>query len=214
MPVHRERLRTFTLTKTQKQQIKQVERDRWLQVNFLNHQISYVAKGGVDPTLLNSLYGPVSPVSKLLVDHHGLPSKASKSVTAGYLEKRYKYVPVFMANFPSQWILDVVILEVMFLIQTPPIPTMSCMRDYVNLLLTKSVYSHLKAGVTAVHVVFDNPGLLPEAPKEMEHRRRDNTTKDLSAHHCIHFSSEQCIFQVHGGQYLLSMQESPDTLPN
>ena len=86
--------------------------------------------------------------------------------------------------------------------------------ETVNLLLTKSVRPHLKAGVTSVHVVFDNPGLLPEAPKEMEHRRRDNTTKDLSAHHCIHFSSEQCIFQVHGGQYLLSMQESPDTLPN
>ena len=58
---------------------------------------------------------------------------------------------------------------------------------------------HLKAGVTSVHVVFDNPGLLPEAPKEIEHRRRDNTTKDLSAHHCIHFSSEQPIFQVPEG---------------
>ena len=88
MPVHRKRLRTFTLTKTQKQQIKQVERDRWLQVNFLKCQISYIAKEGVHYALLNSLYGPVSPVSKPLVDHHGLPYKASKSVTTGYLEKR------------------------------------------------------------------------------------------------------------------------------
>ena len=46
-----------------------------------------------------------------------------------------------------------VILEGMFLIQTPPIPT-SCMRDYVNLLLAKSVRPHLKARVTAVHVVL------------------------------------------------------------
>ena len=95
-----------------------------------------------------------------------------------------------MANFPSQWITDVVILEGMFLVQTPPIPTMSCMRDYVNLLLAKSVRPHLKAGDTAVHVVFDNPGSLPE---EIEHRRQDNTTEESSAHQCIHFSSEQPI---------------------
>ena len=103
-----------------------------------------------------------------------------------------------------------VILEGMFLIQPPPIPTMSFMRDYVNLLLAKYVRSHLKAGVTAVHVVFDNPGSL----KEIEPRRWDNTTKDLSAHQCIHFSSEQTIFQVHGRQYLSTMQENPDTLPS
>ena len=36
---------------------------------------------------------------------------------------------------------------------------------------------HLKARVTAVHVVLDNPASL----KEIEHRRRDNTTKDLCA---------------------------------
>ena len=45
------------------------------------------------------------------------------------------------------------------------------MEDYVNL---KSVHTHLKAGVTAVHVVFDNPGSLPETPNTGDDRIRSH----------------------------------------
>ncbi len=78
----------------------------------------------------------------------------------------------------------------MFLIQTPPMTTMGCMKDYVHLLLVKAVHPHLKAGVTEIHVIFDNPGSLPETPKEIEHRRRDSAAQDDS-HACAQLSSEQ-----------------------
>ena len=44
---------------------------------------------------------------------------------------------------------------------------MTYMQDYVQLLLTKFVLPHFAAGVTEVHVIFDNPGALPEIPKEV-----------------------------------------------
>lgn len=71
---------------------------------FLKCQVSYIAKQGANPTVLNSLYGPISPVPKTLVEKHGVLYKTSKIVTyaTGYLEKRYKDVPIVTANFPSQ----------------------------------------------------------------------------------------------------------------
>ena len=101
-------------------------------------------------------------------------------------------MPVIISKFPPQWVPEVVILEGMFLIQIPPIPTMGGMKDYVNLLLTKSVRPHLKAGVIEVHVVFDNPGSLSETPKEIEHRRRD-MAQQKSTHECVQFFSHTCI---------------------
>ena len=50
------------------------------------------------------------------------------------------------------------------------------MKDRVSLLFLKSVHPHLKAGVTAVHVVFDNPGLLPETPNTVDNRITSHTS--------------------------------------
>ena len=59
------------------------------------------------------------------------------------------------------------------MIQVAPIPTMKHMQEYVNFLLTRFVRPHLNAGAIEVHVVFDNPGSMPETPKEIEQARRD-----------------------------------------
>ena len=64
-----------------------------------------------------------------------------------------------------------VVLEGMLMIQTPAIATMSTMQDYVKLLHNRYVKPHLIAGAIEVHVVFDHPGGLPEAPKEIEYQR-------------------------------------------
>ena len=69
-------------------------------------------------------------------------------------------LPVVIPSLPQGWIPDVAILEGTFIIQTPPIPTMTYMQDY----LTKFVRPHFAAGVTEVHVIVDNPGALPETP--------------------------------------------------
>ncbi len=69
-------------------------------------------------------------------------------------------------QLPSGWIPDVVILEGMFLIQVSPLSNMSCMQDYVKLLLFRFVRPHLVAGAKEVHIVFDVPGA------QKKHKRR------------------------------------------
>ena len=109
-------LYAITVTKTQKQWIKQIKRDRRLQGCFLKCQISYIAKQGADPTLPNSLYGPIYPLPKELVDKHGLyPTRHPRVATWKKCTKMYQYI--VMANFPFQWIPDVVILKVYFLVE-------------------------------------------------------------------------------------------------
>ena len=66
---------------------------------------------------------------------------------------------------------------------------MSCMQDYVKLLLARFVRPHFAAGVKEVHVVFDCPGSLTETPKELEQRRRDKAVES-AIHHCTAFSGD------------------------
>ena len=71
----------------------------------------------------------------------------------------------------------------MFLIQSSPLPSMSCMKEYAQWLLHQYIRPHFKAGVEEVHVVFDTPGSMPETPKELEKRRRDKeVTRKLLMH--------------------------------
>ena len=121
------------------------------------------------------------------MDANGLPYKASKSNTTTYLQKRCNSVPVIVGTLPPSWIPDTAVLEGMFMIQTPPLPIMEQMQDYVKLLLTKYVKPHLVAGAKEVHIVFDNPGSLSETPKELEHVRRDKDNE--AAHQCLSFKS-------------------------
>ena len=195
-PVRKKRLYTFTLTKTVKQRVKQVERERKITQRLLKRQLSWVAQHGCDDPLSDMLYGPISPVPRALVDSNGLPYKGSKSNTTTYLENRYRQASVIVPAFPPGWVPDVVILEGMFMIQTSPIPTMSYMTDYVQYLLTRFVCPHFAAGVKEVHVVFDNPGSQSETPKEPEQMRRDRASESQTStcrHECISFHSNCCI---------------------
>ena len=192
-PTHQKRLCTFTVTRKQKQRVKQVERERKLQAHFLKRQISFISKKGTDSSALNNLYGQISPLPSALVDtkDRNLPYKGSKSTSTTYLEKRYEDVPVVTSYFPANWVPQVVILEGMFLIRTSPLTSMVSTKEYAQLLLTQSVRPHLKAGVTWVHVVFDNPGSFPATPKEIEQRRRDSNNTVSSNHTCLELSREQ-----------------------
>ncbi len=69
---------------------------------------------------------------------------------------------------------------------------MSCMQDYVKLLLSRFVRPHLVAGAKEVHIVFDVPGAQQETPKEIEQYRRDKTPNDTGnrQHHCTSFSGD------------------------
>ena len=62
-----------------------------------------------------------TPLPLALVGHDGLPYKGNKSKT-DFFETRYMYkkAGVIICDFPQQWV--PVILEGMFMIQTPPSP--------------------------------------------------------------------------------------------
>ena len=80
-------------------------------------------------------------------------------------------------------------MEGMFMVQTEPFPTIENMKEYVKMLFLKYVRPHFVSGVIEVHVIFDNPGALPETPKELEQKRRDMKKADSSCEHeCFKFS--------------------------
>lgn len=63
-----------------------------------------------------------------------------------------------------------------------------------RMLLIRYVRPHYSAGALAVHVIFDNPGGLPESPKQLEQSRRDSAQiTELVNHHCISFNSSTSI---------------------
>ena len=139
------------------------------------------------------LLGPPSPTPRALMDSNGLSYKGTKSSTTTYLEWRYTNSPVIINTLPPGWIPNSVILEGMFLIQMSPFTTMSCMEEYVKLLLSRYVSPHFNASVIEVHVVFDVPGMQPESPKKIEQLRRDRSTQETSTtYHCMDF----CIFDL------------------
>ena len=85
--------------------------------------------------------------------------------------------------------LDAVVLEGMF---TSPLCTHSTAKEYTEFLLRRFVVSHLSKGSKEVHIVFDNPGRLPESPKAFERRRRDDAATLSSDHRHVVFS-DTCV---------------------
>ena len=117
-----------------------------------------------------------------------------------FFQQRYQNPQPIIKKLPYGWTPDTVIMEGMFLLQTAPLPTMSCMRIHI---LNRFVRPHFAAGATSVQVVFDTPGSLSETPKELEQRRRDKGAAETSHHHsCTHFSSDSSVEKpIHRDDY-------------
>ena len=140
------------------------------------------------------MLGPISTHPRAIMGKDNLPYKSAKSSTTDYLTKRYKNTPLILTNLP--WVPSSVILEGMFMIQISPLPTMEKMKEYTEMLLNIYVRPHYRAGVLEVHVIFDNPGGLPESPKQLEQGRRDAAqTQELVNHQCLNFASSTNIPQ-------------------
>ena len=77
------------------------------------------------------------------------------------------------------------------MIQTSPLSTTENVKEYTELLLVRYVQPHYSAGALVVHIVFDNPGGLPESPKALEQSRRDSAK--LENHQCMLFTSTSSI---------------------
>ena len=74
------------------------------------------------------------------------------------------------------------------------------MQDFVQLLITKFVQPQFAAGV---HVFVDNPGTLPETPKETEQSRREQEHQVLTANNSAALST----FLTSGSTQLTVMQK-------
>ena len=124
-----------------------------------------------------------------LCDNTGNPIKGQKAYTTHFLECRYKEAsnPVFIASLP--WRPDACILEGMFMINTTPLGSHRIMSEYAKFLFTRFVMSQFRRGCTEVHVLFDNPGRLPNTPKYFEHKRRDQTATVQANHFCDNITS-------------------------
>lgn len=181
----KKRLTTFTVTKVQKQKVKLVKKERRINQRYLKRQLAWISRQGTEGLDFTDLLGPISPLPQALIGSDGLPYKSTKSNTTEFLRKRYSSLPVITDTLPPPWTPHTAILEGMFLIQSSPLPSMSCMKEYTQWLLHQYIRPHFRAGVQEVHVVFDTPGSMPETPKELEKRRRDKeVTGKVDAHEC------------------------------
>ena len=196
-PNRRKRLLTFSITIVQKKRIKQVDLERKISQRYLKRQLAWISENGAENLDLDTLMGPVSPLPRALIGEDMLPYKSNKSTVTEYLRKRYSQLPIIIEYPPCSLTraTTTCILEGMFMIQTSPMPGMTYMREYAQLLLQQYIRPHLQAGVQEVHVVFDTPGLMCETPKELEKKRRDNAALTGRKHSCTKMSSTTTVPQ-------------------
>ena len=170
--------------------MKLVEKERRINQCYLKRQLAWISRQGTEGLDFTDLLEPISPLPRALIGSDGLPYKSTQSNTTEFLRKRYSSLPVITDTLPPPWTPHTAILEGMFLIQSSPLPSMSCMEEYTQWLLHQYIRPHFRAGVQKVHVVFDTPGSMPETPKELEKRRRDEeVTGKVYAHECNEIQS-------------------------
>ena len=81
--------------------------------------------------------------------------------------------PVFLSYLPSTP--SVVIIDVMFMINTKPLRQMKAFTQYAQFLLNQFILKHFRAGTLKVHLVFDKPNKQPFNSKQSEHLKRHSS---------------------------------------
>lgn len=180
-PNKKKRLQTFSEQKVNKRALSQVERDKKLILAAMKKKIQFSKKTGkpIETTGEQLVEYPLA-----IADNIGQPLKGQKSYTTRSLETRYKAAnpQVFVNSLP--WVPQCSVLEGMFLINTVPLGTHKTLADYARFLMSRYIMTQFNKGSHEVHVIFDNPGRLPNTPKSFEQARRDKTAKVVDNHHC------------------------------
>ena len=129
-PVRKKRLLTFSITQTQRNRIKSVEKERKITQRFLKRHLAWAT-----PTPGQNPFQSISSVPLALVGKDGLPYKSAKHLTTKYLTNRYK--DILLTSL--QWTPTSVILEGMFMIQMTPFPTIQKMKEYAKMLCVRYI---------------------------------------------------------------------------
>ena len=189
-PNRKKRLQTFSERKVNKRALSQAEKDKKLILAAMKRKIQFSKRTGkpIETTGEQLVEYPLA-----IADNTGHPLKGQKSYTTRSLETRYKaaHPQVFVNSLP--WMPQCSVLEGMFLINTVPLGTHKTLADYARFLMTRYIMTQFNKGSHEVHVIFDNPGRLPNTPKSFEHARRDKTAKVGDNHHCDEMISTTAI---------------------
>ena len=182
-PRRKATLLTFASTRKQTKKMKRLDKEKKIIGKCLRRAFAWNAKYGSSQQHVGQQY---LELPRAISDPSGNPHKGQKSYTTKRLEKRYK--DLICNQLPGGWVPDAVVVEGMFMINTSPLSTHSTAKDYTQFLLRRFVVSHFSKGCKEVHIVFDNPGRLPESPKSFERRRRDDAATLSSDHRHTAFS--------------------------
>ena len=170
MPVRLKGLQTFSSRKKVENKTKLREKEQKIVSRCIRRELAWSAQ--THNSAQKSRGEQYLELPRALCTHDAIPHKGQKSFATKYVEARYK--DLMMCSYPAQWVPDIVILEGMFLINTSPLITHSSMKDYARFLIKRFTISHFIKGVIQVHILFDNPGCIPNTPKAVEQRRRDS----------------------------------------
>ena len=182
-PHRKKSLKTFTTTTSARQRNKQVERERKIHNICMKKQMVMLARGDTLPVDYTTTFNPL-PAALIDPVTGSRPYKGSKCKTTDFLETRYSRSKVIVHTLPPQWHPEAVLLEGMFLIQTPPMPGIVNFQEYAEMLFDCFALPHLKAGAKEVHILYDNPGQVKESPKHIERTKRDEKCTVRTNHKC------------------------------
>jgi hypothetical protein len=171
------RLKTFEPPKVTKAKLKRSVKYQQDQLQLYKTELVLHQRGS---TITKELFGQVweAPLSLALPDSQ-LPYKGNKAVTKQFYSQRYTEPAVVMPACPPGWKPDVVILEGMNMIYSPPNHIFHhTFLQYCHHLIQLYILRHLLHDkAQEIHIVFDDPDSQLVTPKLMERFRRDTKGK-------------------------------------
>ena len=191
-PTRKKRLLTFSDRKQGISRVNQLERDRRTIQQCLHKKINWSKKTGQPINVANEQYIPI-PLA--IATNEGVPRKGQKSNITKFIENRYEKAtqPIISNSLPTGWVPESCYLEGMFMIHTVPLGTHKTFTDYSNFLIQRYILPRYQQGALTVHLIFDNPGRLPQTPKLYEQRRRDENTHVIAGHTCDEIQGQMSI---------------------
>ena len=173
----RQKLKTFTKPKVSKQRLKASERDKKRVSMCLRKRLKAATQGQLKQLLGSEQY---IELPRALCDSDGMPNTGIKYTARDYLETRYQQL--CSSQLPSDWIVECVIIDGMFLIHTPP-KDRSTMRQYAVMLIQRFIYHYIQRGTQQLHIIFDYSTGFSNHPKQIEHTKRYGSQMQCPLNH-------------------------------
>ena len=99
----------------------------------------------------------------------------------------------YLNTLPESWVPGSVIVEGMFMLNTTLLGSHRTFADYAQFLAKRFLLPHFSRGCIEVHLIFDNPGRLPQTPKYFERKRRDLSATVMVGHVCDEITASRRI---------------------